>query len=367
MLNNLLNSPALLQSIADCAMGYSESFRPAADAKGYIAMCKHDRSLAIVRLFLRSCPTAVRRPTVSHTLFAVAARIVAFSVNTIYRMNIVWLFPHIVQEVEERLSPPFTNRYSIASIHFVAVLAWVIASSMHLPPGSIFGCHLALASISASTCTMAATGHLVTAPKYRSADHNGLAALAATYPVQFPPFIFRTEFHDRQFAVNAPGFIRGIYASARPGYSRPKIPSEQLGLCAALTSTVPPCATFASSSTENSPFPIDVPSLVFHPGINPQRAAFTASRATARRKIVACDEIGGTAVAQDTPVNDLAASLAKICHYETAKSLPSKIFEIVGASDRITRRHVQLLVSWIMVRAKSVHNNCLGSFHFIVT
>lgn len=339
MFNNLTNSPTLFQPIADRAMGHSKPPRPTADAKSCVAMRKHNRALAIVRLFLRCSPPAICWPAILNAFLAVATRIVAFAVNAIYRVNVARLFTHVIQEVDERLSPPFANCYAVAAINFPASLAGVVASRMHLLPRTVFGRHFPLASRPARPGTMAAAGNLVSLPKNSSADSGGIPALAATHPVQFSPLAFRTKFYDCQFTVNVPDFICGIYTSARIGYSGPKVSAEHHGFRATLASTVPSCAAFACSATGNSPLSVLLPSLVLHPGVYSQWTTKAASLAATRREVIPCDKVSGAAVAQDAPVEDLTPSLAKSGHDETSVTLPSKIFEIVGASDRITRRH----------------------------
>lgn len=360
MLDNLLHSPTLLESHCDSSMRHSDSSTPFPKPTSYAVMCQQPGFAGILSLFHRGCPFAVRRPAICEAFRTVSARIVPV---VIYSLDgCLWkrLRSHVSHKADER-APSLAEGYPTPAVSVVTAVA---AAMFHVLPRLVFWGLVPLASRAARSRAITTTGHLVAPTKDRPADNDGLAALTATYPVQLPPIAHRTEFHDCQLSIDAPNFIGGIYASARICYSGAKISAEQHRLGATLALTVPLCAAFASSATDNSPLSIDIPSLVFHSWVDPQWAAKSAAFATARCKVVPSDKVSHAAVAQDAPVGDLTPLLSEACYHKTAESLPSEIFEIVGASDRITRRHDSTPIKLDYCESQSGPQDLFGSFHY---
>lgn len=142
MLDNLTNTPALFHSVSYASVSDSESLRPAANTKGDSVVSKHGRAFTIIHLFLWSCPPTVCCPSVQDALFAMSARIVAVTINAIYRVSVARLVAHVLEEVDERFSPPIAYHNTTSSIDFVAVLTGAITS--------IFGSLLAFSPVTAS-------------------------------------------------------------------------------------------------------------------------------------------------------------------------------------------------------------------------
>lgn len=321
MLNNLLDSPSLLASISDRAMANAELLSPPTSTKGYSVVCKF--TIIFCQRFLYApafrepteksvgvhadsprplghgkrnaimCEVMGRTLVVCLLLLCLPAAVVRFVVSVVvdppYGSSIERFAPHVCEEVLEGFQPSGADGYLARAVMLEQCMVRVVASRLHVLPASVFAsfpiCRVGCVSVGGHSAPCAARACVAAAKRYS---------------------------HYDQF-------------------------------CAAFTSTVP-VRTFVAlegfaSVSKDSEFSVDVTSLVFHPGVNPQWAAFTASLATARSEVVPCDEVCIATVAQDIPVDDLAASLANSSHYKTAKAMTSKIFEIVGASDRIVRRH----------------------------
>jgi hypothetical protein len=211
MFDNLTNSPTLLASIVNRAVGDSEFFCPSTNTQDYVTMSKHGRAFTVVHLLLWGSPAAVRRPAFHKAFRAVSARIVSFAVNAIYRVYNTRLCAHIIQKVDERLSPTFANCYSFSTINFIATLAGAITSIVHFPPGSVLWRLFSLATISASPGAMATAGNLVALPKNRTADYDCFATLATTHPVRPLPLPFFGNFHNGQLAVFIASLVFSVW------------------------------------------------------------------------------------------------------------------------------------------------------------
>lgn len=273
----LLNAPPSMDAIGDGMWAHSEATRPLCHGKRNTVMCEVAGRALVVVLLLVCFP--------SH----VAWFVVPVVVDPAYGSSSERLQSHVCKEVIEGVTPSGADCNPTESVVFEAWVARIVAARSHVLPATVFArfpaCSVGCVSVSGYSAPSAARACSSVAQR---------------------------DSHDDQF--------RATLTSAVPvrAFMRP----ERL-----------------ASISKHSELAVDVTSLVFHSGINPQWAAKSASRATARCKVVPCDKIGGTAVAQNTPVGDFSTLLTEASHYKTTKALSSKIFEIVGASVRITRRH----------------------------
>lgn len=273
----LLNAPSFGEAIREGVWVHPDSSCPLCYGKCNAIMRDIvGRALVIVLLF-------VCFP--SH----VAGFIVPVIINPSYGCSSERLQSHVCKEVIEGVSPFIADCNPTESIVCETWVVRIVAARSHVLPTTIFArlsaCSVGCVSVSGYSAP-SATGLRFTISESYTDDDQLRAALASAVPV-------RTFVRFERF----------------------------------------------SSVTDYSEFSVNVTDFVFCSWINPQWATFAASLAAARCKIVSCDDIRGAAVAQDIPVNDFASPLSKASHYKTSKVLSSKIFEIVGASARIVRRH----------------------------
>jgi hypothetical protein len=153
MLYYFVNCPSFSHSVANSSMSNAEMFCPSSNTHCHSVARKHDRSLAVIHLFLRGCPSAVRCPMVASAFITVAARIVRVTIYAIYRMILARLRPHVVQKVNEFASPSFAYLYPSSAINFIVVLGFAITSIMHLSPRSVFRRSSPSAAVSTSSST----------------------------------------------------------------------------------------------------------------------------------------------------------------------------------------------------------------------
>jgi hypothetical protein len=298
-----LDAPPFGKSLREGVRMHSDSPRPLGNCERNSIMREVVGRALVVVLLLVSLP--------SH----VTGLIVSVIIDPAYRCFRKRLGSHVLKEVLEGFQPSDADGDLTGSVILEQLVVRFVASRLHVLPASVLsrpatcgiGC-VTMSSYSASSTT--GTSCAITKSYANNDQFN--AALTTTIPV-------RTLVRFKRFP----------------------------------------------SVTKNSELSVDISSLVFHSRVDSQRTSKSATTATAGCKVVPSDEVCRAAITQDVPVQNLSATFTHTGNDETAKSLPSEIFEIVGASDRMTRRH-DSTPDWIMVRAKTVHNDCLGSFHFSI-
>lgn len=156
-----------------------------------------DRIAAIITLLQRCSPPTVLR------------RIVPVIVYAINRVSRRWLRTYVFHEILERMSPSFTYSDTSPTPRFKVGSAWVVASSFHAKPASIFT-RLAQAVFdwrpvfSAPTTTSSPTSDI------GSAGDDSVATIAKTCPkrqstVRSRPI--RRSRQNNQFTEAQPGHV----------------------------------------------------------------------------------------------------------------------------------------------------------------
>lgn len=183
----LFERPSLGESRSESAMRNTEPARPISEAVSFAVVGEESRLSSVLSLFQLRCPAAV-------VLF-----VVAIAIFPVDRSLCKWLRSHILKEVDKRIEPPLADCDPATAVVVIFAIASVVASSLHLLPGRVFG-RLAHAS---RVCTMAAAGLGSSAAFTQVAtSHSGrVAALASTLPARIARFSFSSVAKNRQFSV----------------------------------------------------------------------------------------------------------------------------------------------------------------------
>lgn len=123
---SFFNRPAGCESMTHGPLGYSYSFCPIFQAHGFSVKSKQSGLNSIVLLLLACSPATIAR------------FVVAVFVRVSIKCRVGWARPHICQEVEKRIPPPFADGYSSPAISVIASGIAAVATRFHHFPGIVF-------------------------------------------------------------------------------------------------------------------------------------------------------------------------------------------------------------------------------------
>lgn len=138
---SLFNGPIRCKSMTKGSLGYTYPFGPVFQAHGFTVKSKHSGLSSVVLLLFSSCPAAVG--------WFVVAVLVRVSVKCCVGRS----RPHICQESEKRIPPPFADGYSSPAVSVISSGARTIATRFHHFPRIVFR---------ASACGVSASFRLIT-------------------------------------------------------------------------------------------------------------------------------------------------------------------------------------------------------------
>lgn len=95
--------------------------------------CENAITGSIPRLLFGRGPLCVLRPFANKTLWAMAARIVAFIVDPINGFPF-WPFAHVLQKVRKRIQPTLAHENAFGSIAGIGIVFWIVAALFYTSP-----------------------------------------------------------------------------------------------------------------------------------------------------------------------------------------------------------------------------------------
>jgi hypothetical protein len=198
------------QTRADGFLSDTKFLSPARQGLSLTVIRQHAVDAQVVLLLLARCPATIIRT------------IVAVAVNAIQAVRWAGLWPHVLEEGDERIAPAVADGNAAAPIIRVRTVCGVVASFLHSLPRLIFGALVhpvrGHRGNGGGALQATATGSVSLAQTYADND-NGVPAIAAATPVSgvfsFDVLRRRGLLDNRQLPVAFAGFVFEVCAAAR--------------------------------------------------------------------------------------------------------------------------------------------------------
>jgi len=306
MFYNLFHSPTLfVKSSRDCAMSDSKPSCPLSQTVSFTVAGQKSRLAGVLALLQCSRPFAIGWPAVRNAFFAVTARIMTIVVFAFNAMVSGRLLAHVGQKLWKRMSPMCAYAYAASfspTVPVVSGVVRVVTSSLHFTPRVVFW----RTASATGTCAMAAARLDRLFLKIATSHGRLVATLTLTQPSRITAFSFASKFKNSKLVVFIASFVRSLLAAPTGRHiARPDGTTVE--------------NLFSSTFTTEQP-------------VRSSLASKIGTGVPNRREII--------------------------------EWLTSDVFYAGWADGRITRRHDSTPDKLDCDRAESVHNNCLGSFHF---
>ena len=218
------------------------------------------------------CLLLLRGP---YAILRAVSRIIVNAVDSGFRKR---FRPHVSHEVDERVEPSVADSDAPAPVQVVVRSVRLVATSFHFLPGSIFRGFVT----SSRTCpaTTARFSPSVTLAKIATGYSSCFSALALAQPAGIAATGSSYEFDHGELSVDTPHLVSSVFtASARLNSSVAQSSSANHGSVATFATAVPvrplQGLDVGTSVTQDSEFPVNIPSFIFDVGAQFVRIAFS--------------------------------------------------------------------------------------------